>query len=91
MHPSDAEAFDVADGDEVAVAIVGGERDLVLGDVTIRVHENYVLEMHIDTDEANAAELGSIAEATLSPIDVDDEEFAVYTSLPASAKLTTLN
>ena len=90
MHPSDAEAFEVADGDEVAVAIVGGERDLVLGDVTIRVHENYKLEMHIDTDEANAAELGTIAQATLSPVDVDDEEFAVYTSLPASAKLTLL-
>ena len=90
MHPNDAEAFEVADGDEVAVAIVGGERDLVLGDVTIRVHENYKLEMHIDTDEANAAELGTIAQATLSPVDVDDEEFAVYTSLPASAKLTSL-
>ncbi len=91
MHPSDADAFDVSDGDEVAVAIIGGERDLVLGDVTIRVHENYVLEMHIDTDEANAAELGTIAQATLSPVDVDDEEFAVYTSLPAAAKLTTIS
>ncbi len=90
MHPDDAAAFDVADGDEVAVAIVGGQRDLVLGDVTIRVHEKYVLEMHIDTDEANAAELGSVAEATLSPIDVDDDEFAVYTATPATARLTTL-
>ena len=91
MHPRDAAAFEVSDGDEVAVAIVGGDRDLVLGDVTIRVHENYRLEMHIDTDEANAAELGTIAQATLSPVDVDDQEFAVYTSLPAEAKLTTLN
>lgn len=90
MHPDDARDFEVSDGDEVAVAIIGGERDLVLGDVTIRVHENYKLEMHIDTDEANAAELGRVGEATLSPIDVDDEEFAVYTSIGATAKLTTL-
>lgn len=91
MHPDDAKSFAVADGDEVAVAIVGGARDLVLGDVTIRVHENYVLEMHIDTDEANAAELGTIELATLSAVDVDDEEFAVYTGLPATAELTTIN
>ena len=49
MHPDDARAFDVSDGDEVSVAIVGGIRDLVFGDVRIRVHENYKLEMHIDT------------------------------------------
>ena len=90
MHPDDARAFDVVDGDEVAVAIVGGQRDLILGDVKIRVHENYVLEMHIDTDEANAAELGSIATAILRPLDVDDDEFLVYTSLNATAGLTTI-
>ena len=90
MHPTDAEAFEVSDGDEVAVAITGGERDLVLGDVRIRVHENYVLEMHIDTDEANAAELGSVAAATMSRTDVDDDEFLVYTGLDASAGITTL-
>lgn len=91
MHPDDAVAFDVNDGDEVAVAILGGQRDLVLGDVKIRVHENYVLEMHIDTDEANAAELGSLNKAILRPLDVDDDDFLVYTSLEATAGLTTLD
>ncbi len=90
MHPDDAEAFAVSDGDEVAVAITGGNRDLVLGDVTIRVHENFRLEMHIDTDEANAAELGKNASATLSPLDVDDDAYAVYTELAATAALTRL-
>lgn len=90
MHPNDAKAFHVSDGDEVAVAIVGGERDLVLGDVSIRVHENYVLEMHIDTDEANAAELGSLGTAQLSTTDVDDDDFLVYTTAPGSAEFTTI-
>ncbi|MEM8964157.1 MAG: acetate/propionate family kinase [Acidobacteriota bacterium] len=59
MTPSDAEAYGVEDGDQVEVAITGGERDLTFGDVLIRVKDSYVLEMHIDTDEANAAELSS--------------------------------
>jgi len=72
MHPDDAERFGVADRDEVAVAIVGGPRDLVFGDVLIRVKDSYVLEMHLDTDEANAAELGRSASGALLSTDVDE-------------------
>ena len=57
MHPDDAAAFAVSDKDIVEVAIVGGPRDLAFGDVLVRVSEKYKLEMHIDTDEANAAEI----------------------------------
>ncbi len=84
MRPSDAEAFGVENGDEVSVAITGGERDLILGDVLIRVHENYALEMHIDTDEANAAGLGQGARGHLSASDVD-EATLVYTGLDETA------
>lgn len=59
MHPDDAVIFGVEDKDIVEVAITGGPRDLSFGDVLIRVNEKYKLEMHIDTDEANAAELNS--------------------------------
>lgn len=59
MTPTDAAAYDVENGDQVEVAITGGDRDLTFGDVLVRVKDSYVLEMHIDTDEANAAELSS--------------------------------
>ncbi len=72
MHPNDATAFDVQDKDEVAIAVVGGERDLIFGDVLIRVKDSYALEMHIDTDEANAAELGRGASGALQKLDVDE-------------------
>lgn len=72
MHPDDADIFGVKDKQEVSVAISGGERDLVFGDVLIRVSEKYKLEMHIDTDEGNAAELSRGAEGDLGYCDVDD-------------------
>ena len=67
MLPQDALGFAVRDHDVVRVN-VPGERSLVFGDVVIRVNPQYRLDMHIDTDEANAAELGSEAEGYLDSI-----------------------
>ena len=68
MTPEDAEAYGVKDKDYVEVAITGGPRDLVFGDVLVRVKDSYRLEMHIDTDEGNAAELskGSVGDLIYS-------------------------
>lgn len=55
MSPLDALILRVAHGDNVSVAIEGGERRLIFDNVVVRVSVDMRLEMHIDTDEANAA------------------------------------
>jgi Propanediol utilization protein len=54
MSPKDAAAAGVYDGDIVSVK-VDNERGTIFNQVQIRVDESFTLEMHIDTDEANAA------------------------------------
>ncbi|ARD48254.1 acetate kinase [Sporosarcina sp. P37] len=53
MAPADAARFGVADGEYVTVEY-DGVRPISFRNVRIRVNERYRLEMHIDTDEANA-------------------------------------
>lgn len=57
MDISDAIAFNVQDKEIVTVEICGDVRQLRLMNVVIRVSPAFVLEMHVDTDEANAAAL----------------------------------
>ena len=57
MTPEDARRFGVEDRDWVMVR-VSGERGLLFDDVLVRVSPKYRLDMHLDTDEANAADLG---------------------------------
>ncbi len=51
-------AFGSADGDVVQVQIDNGGRELIFADVIVRVSPAYRLELHLDTDEANAAGIG---------------------------------
>ena len=56
MPPGDAAAAGLRDGDTVSVR-VDSPRGVVLDKVKVRVDASYTLEMHIDTDEANACQL----------------------------------
>jgi acetate kinase len=58
MSPKDAAKLGVAHGDMVDVRVDSEGRDLVFSDVSVRVSDDFRLEMHIDTDEANAAGIG---------------------------------
>lgn len=54
--PKDAMAAGVHDGDIVSVQ-ADNERGTVFHNVQVRVDDSFTLEMHIDTDEANAAKI----------------------------------
>ena len=54
MSPSDAVKFNVKDGDFVTVDVTGKRRTRWY-DVQVRVHSDFRLEMHVDTDDANSA------------------------------------
>ena len=54
MTPADALRYGVRDKSVVRVR-VDGDRELIFGDVLVRVDPSFALAMHIDTDEANAA------------------------------------
>lgn len=56
MSPADASAAGVSDGDIVSVK-VDNERGTIFNQVKIRVSDSFTLEMHIDTDEANASKI----------------------------------
>ena len=54
MSPEDGKTFGVKDGEYVTVDTFG-ERRTRFYDVQVRVHPEFRLEMHLDTDDANAA------------------------------------
>ncbi|MFN4325550.1 MAG: acetate/propionate family kinase [Azonexus sp.] len=56
MSPEDAMRFHVRDNTVVRVRIEG-ERQLIFGDVVVRVNPAFRLAMHIDTDEGNAGNI----------------------------------
>ncbi len=58
MSPEEALALGLRDKDVVMVR-VKGVRELIFGDVLVRVHPDFRMDMHLDTDEANAAQISS--------------------------------
>lgn len=67
MTPEDALGYGVRDKSVVRVRIAG-DRELVFGDVLVRVDPSFKLAMHIDTDEANAANVQAGAQGYIEGI-----------------------
>ena len=64
MTPEDAKRFNVKDKEIVDVK-VEGERGGILSNVVIRATEMSQLELHVDTEEANAMGLDSSSKVTI--------------------------
>ncbi|MBF0528555.1 MAG: acetate/propionate family kinase [Deltaproteobacteria bacterium] len=69
MHTKDALSTGLKDKDVVRVR-VRGDRELIFGDVLVRVSPEYRLAMHIDTDEGNAASLTTGAVGLVDSIQI---------------------
>ena len=61
----DAKELGVKDKDIVCVNVISEERGLIFKDVLVRVSKDFNLAMHIDTDEANAANVAANCEAEI--------------------------
>ena len=67
MRPEDALRYGVRDKSFVRVRIEG-DRELIFGDVLVRVDPSFKLAMHIDTDEGNAANVKTGAHGYIAAI-----------------------
>ena len=65
MTTADAADMGLTDKQVVSVKVPSNGRELIFGDVVVRVSDKYALAMHIDTDESNA---GAIAPNTMGEI-----------------------
>lgn len=59
FYPTDAKEAGVENGQIVKIKIESEERTTIYDDVVCRVAETCATEVHIDTDEANAAAMGN--------------------------------
>ncbi len=59
MSPEEAKRLGFKDQDRIELAAQSNDRSMLFRDVVVRVSPAYRLEMHLDTDEGNAAGLQS--------------------------------
>lgn len=67
MSPAEATRLGVSDGQIVQVKVDSDGRDLIFGDIIVRVADDFRLELHLDADEANAAGVTEAVQAILTP------------------------
>lgn len=60
-----AEEFGVKDKQIVSLKVGGNDRNLIFGDVVIRVSDKFAPAAHIDTDESNAAGLAGAVDGEI--------------------------
>lgn len=65
MSIEDGQRYGVKDGEYVAVETVGEGKRTTLWDCQVRVSDKFKLEMHLDTDDANACGIGNGAKVKL--------------------------
>ncbi|MEK3935411.1 phosphate propanoyltransferase [Sporosarcina sp. FSL W7-1349] len=68
MSPDDAKSLGVTNGEYVKVK-VGKDRPITFDKVLVRVSPNYILDMHVDTDEANSGFITTGERGTLCKVE----------------------
>jgi len=68
MPPEDALRSGLKDKNRVQVRVHSGQRELIFGDVVVRVNPSFKLAMHLDTDEGNAANVTTGMTGTIDAI-----------------------
>ncbi len=66
MSPADADVLGLKNHDTVAAVVAAGGRRLIFGDIVVRVSPAFTIELHLDSDEGNAAGLQSGTEVMLT-------------------------
>jgi acetate kinase len=80
MTPEDALRYGVRDKSFVRVRIAG-DRELIFGDVLVRVDPRFALAMHIDTDEGNAAGIETGVQGFIDGIQEESDGRAVHETI----------
>lgn len=68
MSPADADVLGLKNHDKVAAVVLAGGRRLIFDEILVRVSPEFRLELHLDSDEGNAAGIQSGAEVMLTEI-----------------------
>jgi propanediol utilization protein len=69
MSVSDLDRLDVANGEMMELRVTTDDCSMIFEDVKVRASEGIKLEVHIDTDEANACNISNASKLELLKVD----------------------